>query len=412
MHLATPPGASLGNKEITASLESGAIAPTTITVGSMTFGGSTLASIRTINSSPTITGTLTISGTGTSTIASSLQVASYLTSGNLLTVPYFTATSTTATSTLATGGLAIGTNQFVVQQSSGRVGLGTTSPYARLSIVGPAVAEYFHATSTTATSTFTGQLLVNHTPETPHTFGVWSTGTGNSGLPDAALLINPPAAASDSNLLALGVGGAVRFLIDAEGDVFANGLTTVGGATLASTTASTFTVENSLIAGDAANADAHTFRGTISHYATSSSAALTIWNSDTGDLLTLQGDTPAPVTRLTVTNAGNLGLGTTSPGSLLALQGIANFAPVNSFLFSPLTLPSFTATSTTATSWFAGGISTAGLASSNGLTLTGGSLLQTNTATSSLAGGLALTHLAASNGLTLTGGILNSTVAA
>ncbi|MDZ4295898.1 MAG: hypothetical protein U1A16_00835, partial [Patescibacteria group bacterium] len=105
IHIATPPGASLGNKEITASLESGAIAPTTITIGSMTFGGSTLASIQTINSSPTVTGTLTISGTGTSTITSSLQVASYLTAGNLLTVPYFTATSTTATSTIA-GGLA------------------------------------------------------------------------------------------------------------------------------------------------------------------------------------------------------------------------------------------------------------------------------------------------------------------
>lgn len=38
----------------------------------------------------------------------------------------------------------------------GNVGIGTTSPYAKLSVVGQTVSEYFTATSTTATSTFTG----------------------------------------------------------------------------------------------------------------------------------------------------------------------------------------------------------------------------------------------------------------
>jgi len=38
--------------------------------------------------------------------------------------------------------------------STGNVGIGTTSPYAKLSVVGQTVAEYFTATSTTATSTF------------------------------------------------------------------------------------------------------------------------------------------------------------------------------------------------------------------------------------------------------------------
>jgi len=50
------------------------------------------------------------------------------------TVNYLTATSTTATSTFATGGLTVGTNQFVVQQNSGNVGIGTTTPSARLHI--------------------------------------------------------------------------------------------------------------------------------------------------------------------------------------------------------------------------------------------------------------------------------------
>ncbi|MEX0919021.1 MAG: tail fiber domain-containing protein [Candidatus Paceibacterota bacterium] len=43
--------------------------------------------------------------------------------------------------------------------SGGNVGIGTTSPYAKLSVVGEVVAEKFTATSTTATSTFTNLLV-------------------------------------------------------------------------------------------------------------------------------------------------------------------------------------------------------------------------------------------------------------
>jgi len=40
----------------------------------------------------------------------------------------------------------------------GNIGIGTTSPYAKLSVVGDVVANYFTATSTTATSTFAGNV--------------------------------------------------------------------------------------------------------------------------------------------------------------------------------------------------------------------------------------------------------------
>ena len=46
--------------------------------------------------------------------------------------------------------------------STGNVGIGTTSPYAKLSVVGETVSSYFTATSTTATSTFAGGLNVEN----------------------------------------------------------------------------------------------------------------------------------------------------------------------------------------------------------------------------------------------------------
>jgi len=58
----------------------------------------------------------------------------------------------TATSTLNVSGQSI---------FSSNVGIGTTSPYAKLSVVGETVASYFTATSTTAVSTFAGPLNVS-----------------------------------------------------------------------------------------------------------------------------------------------------------------------------------------------------------------------------------------------------------
>ncbi|MCC2630434.1 MAG: repeat protein, partial [Candidatus Paceibacter sp.] len=103
--------------------------------------------------------------TATSTLAGGLST-------NLLSV-----TSTTASSTFANGinlsagcyaisGTCLssgGSSQWTttgndIYYSTGKVGIGTSSPYAALSVVGQVVAEYFTATSTTATSTFNGAV--------------------------------------------------------------------------------------------------------------------------------------------------------------------------------------------------------------------------------------------------------------
>ena len=70
------------------------------------------------------------------------------------------------------------TRKMIIQANTGNVGIGTTSPYAKLSVVGPVVAEYFHATSSTATSTFSGILSVGTT--TPASSSLFSVGTSSS----------------------------------------------------------------------------------------------------------------------------------------------------------------------------------------------------------------------------------------
>jgi hypothetical protein len=51
--------------------------------------------------------------------------------------------------------------------NAGNLGLGTTSPYAKLSVVGPVVAEYFFATSS-VTSVFSGGAIVNGSLQIPY----------------------------------------------------------------------------------------------------------------------------------------------------------------------------------------------------------------------------------------------------
>ena len=80
--------------------------------------------------------------------------------------PYFGINDGTPEARLEVSGDASGNNLFMLSSNdntdgdyfivngTGNVGIGTTSPYAKLSVVGETVSSYFTATSTTATSTF------------------------------------------------------------------------------------------------------------------------------------------------------------------------------------------------------------------------------------------------------------------
>lgn len=93
----------------------------------------------------------------------------YLNTGTNLQAPTLNATSTTGTSTFA-GGLSAASSLYVLQ--NGSVGIGTTSPYAKLSVAGPIVGQYFTATSTTDSSTFAGNVGLGTSPV--YTNGIFS----------------------------------------------------------------------------------------------------------------------------------------------------------------------------------------------------------------------------------------------
>ena len=92
-----------------------------------------------------------------------------------------TAAASAAASSLAgqiafynTDGSTVSGTSTITILPSGYVGIGTTSPYAKLSVVGEVVAPYYTATSTIATSTFAGAVRIGQN------FWMWNPGNGDS----------------------------------------------------------------------------------------------------------------------------------------------------------------------------------------------------------------------------------------
>ncbi len=207
-------------------------------------------------------------------------------------------------------------NPLLWIERTGNVGIGTSSPYARLSVAGETVSNYFTATSTTASSTLpnivatnlrlSGILYDTNNASGTNGYVLQTTGSGVQWVSTSSLNI-----AGGSGV----TGGTTGMLTAWTG---ASTLTATGTPTAASyfatSTTATSTFLGGLSVGGASGLYSFT-NGRTSLASTSPWAQLSI-NPDgiTGPAFAIGSST---ATSFVVTNAGNVGIGTANPTSLI-----------------------------------------------------------------------------------------------
>ncbi|HAT68647.1 MAG TPA: hypothetical protein DCS20_03430 [Candidatus Yonathbacteria bacterium] len=200
--------------------------------------------------------------------------------------------------------------------STGNVGIGTTSPYAKLSVVGSVVADSFNATSTTATSTFTAGVNV---------------GTGNGYYIGGDAVVSKagtnlgPSNTNTGSGFTIGSGNTSSGIL-----TVATGYSNISSGTVGSVAMGYINTASG--AGAVALGSGNT---------SSASGAVAIGKSVINTTASSLMIGPSDTAKMTILSSGNVGIGTTSPYTKLSVVG-------------EVVASHFTATSTTATSTFAG----------------------------------------------------------
>src|SRR3989344_4022722 len=164
-------------------------------------------------------------------------------------------------------------NEFIFTNATGTTLLTTTattttfyantSTIAALNITGNASVG---GSLTVSGSTVTiGQLLSTRVPTLAHVFSP-SFPSSTSNVSDSTIYINPASAAADTNIFGAAVAGTVKFLVDAEGDIYGNNLVLAGSTSQGATT----------IAGNLTIQDGTTFGDSSTDTATSSAQFLAL----------------------------------------------------------------------------------------------------------------------------------------
>ena len=256
-------------------------------------------------------------------------------------------TSTTGTSTIASGqGFTIGGSQFVVQQGSGFVGIGTTSPFSRLSVDANISSPSFSIASGTATyftvansgnvgigttspsnllavsgsnTSFTGISLSNTSAGGKE---FWLTSTGNAAATGGGKF-----GFWDNNV------GLYRMMITSNGDIGMGGAATSPKTSLqisASTTGPSLPATG--------------YAGNSSLYLTNNDASYGLLagslSSGNSYLQTQRTDGTATTYNLLLQpNGGNVGIGTTTPENTLTIAGSQKIYPSSGSAFINLQIP-------------------------------------------------------------------------
>lgn len=243
---------------------------------------------------------------------------------------------------------SVDSSPFIID-ASGNVGVGTTTPYAKLAVVGPVAAQSFHATSTTATSTFQGNVLIDVTGDYPQGFNGTNPFVVNSNVagPLQTQVVNPSTSAfatagayyAASNFENAGFfskyyGGIAYAGPDFNTPGF-DGLRPNGIAVFASDGWATFgsattTAGIRLQAGgfgiDQVDLIIPGSTGNIGIGTTSPYAKLSVHPRATDTQRTLfaiaSSTATATTTHMVVLNTGNVGIGTTTPAGKLTVDGL------------------------------------------------------------------------------------------